>query len=291
MIKSLTRIGGKVARTVAKHSPEILLGIGLTAGAGAIVTAVRSSLKVGESVDTLEEKMEEVKILKADDGVDKKDIKKATFNAYKDFSIDMIKLYWPTVVLSLGSCACILGSYGILKKRNAALLAAYADISAAFASYREKVKEKYGEDVDRELIFADAVNANAVTNEKGKVVSSIPEKELICSPYARFFDSSCPNYEKSAEYNIAFLTTVQNNMNDKLRINGCVFLNEVYDALGFERTSAGAVVGWLYKGDGDGYIDFGIFDPKDDTKRRFVNNLEPVILLDFNVDGVIYDKI
>ena len=291
MIKSLTKFGGKVARTVVKHSPEILLGLGLTAGAGAIVTAVRSSLKVGESVDTLEEKMEEVKILKADDGVDKKDIKKAIFNAYKDFSIDMIKLYWPTVVLSVGSCACILGSYGILKKRNAALLAAYADISAAFASYREKVKEKYGEDVDRELIFADAVNANAVTNEKGKVVSSIPEKDLICSPYARFFDSSCPNYEKSAEYNIAFLTTVQNNMNDKLRINGCVFLNEVYDALGFERTSAGAVVGWLYKGDGDGYIDFGIFDPKDDTKRRFVNNLEPVILLDFNVDGVIYDKI
>ena len=58
--------------------------------------------------------------------------------------------------------------------------------------------------------------------------------------------------------------------------------------LGLERSSAGQVVGWVMNNDGDNYIDFGMFEA---SSSRFVNGTERSVLLDFNVDGVIYDKI
>jgi hypothetical protein len=68
-----------------------------------------------------------------------------------------------------------------------------------------------------------------------------------------------------------------------------VFLNEVYEGLGMERCQMGQHVGWLKAGRsrGDGFIDFGIYDIFDESKRAFVNGFEPVALLDFNVDGPI----
>ena len=82
----------------------------------------------------------------------------------------------------------------------------------------------------------------------------------------------------------------QNYYNARLQTRGHVFLNEVYDAFGIERSSAGSVVGWVLDSDGpgDNYIDFGMFEA---YNRDFVNGQERSILLDFNVDGVIYDKI
>jgi hypothetical protein len=57
-----------------------------------------------------------------------------------------------------------------------------------------------------------------------------------------------------------------------------LFLNDVYDMLGFKRTSNGQLVGWL-KGDGN-FVDFSMAQV----------SLEAT-LLDFNVDGVIYEQI
>jgi hypothetical protein len=52
------------------------------------------------------------------------------------------------------------------------------------------------------------------------------------------------------------------------------------------------MVGWIDGGDGDGYVDFGIYDiAAVNNRREFINGYEPSIILDFNVDGVIWDKI
>jgi hypothetical protein len=63
--------------------------------------------------------------------------------------------------------------------------------------------------------------------------------------------------------------------------------------LGIDRSKAGSVVGWVItkEGTGDNFIDFGVFDGDNPRARDFVNGREGSILLDFNVDGVIYDKI
>lgn len=111
------------------------------------------------------------------------------------------------------------------------------------------------------------------------------------SIYARFFDESCAAWSKDAEYNLTFLKGQQAHANDILRARGYVFLNEVYDMLGMPRTKAGQAVGWIYDESnpyGDNYIDFDLNDERCST---FVNGYERSVLLDFNVDGNIVDKV
>lgn len=91
-----------------------------------------------------------------------------------------------------------------------------------------------------------------------------------------------------------FLRRQQDYANEMLKARGHLFLNEVYDLLDIPRSKAGQVVGWVYDKNGntkgDNYVDFGLYR-NDLGTRRFVNGLEYNILLDFNVDGVIYDLI
>lgn len=111
------------------------------------------------------------------------------------------------------------------------------------------------------------------------------QPEIQRSPYARLFGPENPNYMELPEYNVLFLKGQEQYFNHLLRTRGHVFLNEVYDSLGLDRTSQGQLVGWLRDGDFDNDICFGIiFD-----SRLFAKG-EPIVL-DFNVDGVMYDKI
>lgn len=113
------------------------------------------------------------------------------------------------------------------------------------------------------------------------------KKEVVdCSEYARFFDYSCMGWTKDSEFNLAFLMQRQRNCNDMLRCRGHLFLNEVYDLLGIPRTKAGAVVGWIY--DEGKSVDFGLDNPR---CSDFINGYKNVVLLDFNVDGNILDRI
>ena len=112
------------------------------------------------------------------------------------------------------------------------------------------------------------------------------------SEYARFFDASSPYYEKNSEYNLTFLRAQQQYANDLLCAKGCLFLNDVYKMLGIQETKAGQVVGWVYDQNntmGDNYVDFGLYDVNREKTRDFINGYEKVILLDFNVDGNIWD--
>ena len=153
---------------------------------------------------------------------------------------------------------------------------------------------------EKEIPFADLpklLSRYLDVTEKGKEKKVKEEIEVpagqVVSQYARYFDECNPNWTKDPEQNRYFITCVQNMLNDRLRSVGHVFLNEAYEALGFKHSSAGAVVGWVYDpADGkDNYIDFNIFDEESFSKREFVNGYERSILLDFNVDGVIYDLI
>lgn len=111
------------------------------------------------------------------------------------------------------------------------------------------------------------------------------------SQYARFFDESSPYWHSDPEYNLMFLRIKQENANARLKSQGYLFLNDVYAMLGIPRTKSGQLVGWVYDSEnvnGDNYVDFGLYD---ENNRQFVNEFKRSILLDFNVDGLIFDKI
>jgi hypothetical protein len=183
---------------------------------------------------------------------------------YTRSAAGLVKLYGPAILVGSVSIGLLTKSHNILTERNAALTAAYAAVDKAFTQYRARVVEKYGEDEDRELRYS----AKSVD----------------------VFDELSTSWNKEPEYNLVYLKCQQSYANNMLKTRGHVFLNEVYDSLGIERTKAGQVVGWVISKDGDNFIDFGIYTNQDKV-RDFVNGREGAILLDFNVDGVIYDKL
>ena len=114
------------------------------------------------------------------------------------------------------------------------------------------------------------------------------------SDYAKFFDESSPFFDSNAEYNLMFLKRQEEEATRKLRRNKYLMLNDVYEMLGIMRTEAGAYVGWVWddnKSEEENKVSFCIYELHRERNRAFVNGLEPVILLDFNVDGYIMNQI
>ena len=206
--------------------------------------------------------------------------------------LKMGRLYGPSILIGAASIGCLTKSHNLLNQRNLALTAAYTAVDEAFQKYRSRVIEKYGEEEDRDLRYTSEEVTFLGENGKATTIKRAgPDPDG--SMYARYFDEySSRKWSVEPEYNFAFLSCQQNYANDMLKARGHVFLNEVYDWLGFERTKAGQVVGWVLNGDGDNFIDFGLFDEQfKDVNDFFANGREGSILLDFNVDGIIYDKI
>jgi len=224
------------------------------------------------------------------------DYKKDLTVTYVQTGLSFVKLYAPAVTLGVASICCILGAHNIMKKRNVAIVAAYKAVEGSFKDYRRRVVSEFGEDKDRQFRYG--INHETVTevendeDGKAKKVKKIVESAdpNHYSQYARFFDEACTNWSKTPEYNALFLKAQQNYANDMLHAKGHLFLNEVYDLLGVPRSQAGAVTGWLM-GNGDDFVDFGIYNLNSEAARDFVNGYERSILLDFNVDGVIFDMI
>ena len=178
-----------------------------------------------------------------------------------------------------------------MSRRNAALTAAYAALEKGFDQYRARVIEKYGEEEDRDFRYG-TEQVTIVDPDTGKKKTELEWVQTIL----RFMLGSSihsRNWQKEPEYNMIFLKCQQNWANDLLLSRGHVFLNEVYDMLGIQRSKAGAVVGWVLSknGETDNFVNFGVFEGKEQVARDFVNGREGAILLDFNVDGVIYDKL
>jgi hypothetical protein len=302
---AITKVAGRGGLILQKHSPEILLTVGVVGIIGSTIMACKATLKVEDVLD--EHRKKGLKIGAARMKVEKGELSPEEYTEEdwrKDSAIlkiqtgvNLAKLYAPAVTLSVASIACILGSHNIMQKRNVALVAAYKAVEQSFSDYRKRVVAELGDDKDRQFkygITQETVTETEVDPETGKKkkVTSVTESmnPLDYSQYARIFDESNPEWSKMPDYNRMFLQQQQNYANDLLNSRGHVFLNEVYDMLGFERSQAGAVVGWV-KGKGDDYIDFGMFNLNSEKARDFVNGYERSIVLDFNVDGVIWDLI
>jgi len=290
----MSLVPAAIAKTVARNSlkvqaksPGLLFGAGIVGAVGSTVLACRATLKMDTILEEAKDKLDTAHGLEHPD-YSETDRKKDISTIYLQTGVKVVRAYGPAIILGGLSIAALTSSHTILSRRNAALMSAYALLEEGFAEYRARVVEKYGEDEDRNLRYGsrtEVVKDGKITRQIERVGTERP------SIYARFFDPFSPSWSKEPEYNLIFLSCQQNYANDLLHSRGHVFLNEVYDMLGVPRSNAGAVVGWLL-GVGDDYIDFGVWSDRDNSVvRDFVNGREGAILLDFNVDGVIYDKI
>ena len=302
MKEKMMRLYNNSKNGVQKHSPEILAGVGVVGVVASTVMACKATMKLNDILEESKETRDKIKEVENNPAYEDKytpeDAKKDLTINYMQTSMKIAKLYAPAVLLGSASLGCLLASNDILRKRNAALSAAYMTVDKGFKEYRQRVAERFGEEVEKEIrynIKAEEIETTVVNEDGSEVVVKETVKTMdpnLYSDYARFFDEFNPNWQNDPEYNLMFLKSQQQYANDLLRARGRLFLNEVYDMLGMERSKAGQVVGWVYNEanpSGDNFVDFGIYDLHKERTRAFVNGLEPSILLDFNVDGNIWD--
>lgn len=301
IMNTLSRSLGKTKLGLKKHAPEILVITGVIGTVTSAVMACKATTKAGAIIDEMKDNMEKIHEVAESTEItnySEEDMKKDTIIVYSHMVVDMIKLYGPSIILGTLSITSILAGNNILRKRNLALAAAYAGIDKSFKEYRNRVVERFGKELDKELRYnIKATEVEEITlDEKG---NEVVEKKMInvadpntYSDYARFFDDGCAGWSKSPEDNLTFLKAQQAFANQKLQWEGHLFLNDVYRMLGIPTTKAGQVVGWIYDEKnpiGDNFVDFGLYDINRPVVRDFVNGYERTILLDFNVDGNILD--
>lgn len=308
-----------VKKNIKKHAPEILTGVGIVGVVGGGILACKATIdttvvfenhkKTLEAVhkhyETLEEKTDV-----------KKEKRKDVVDVYKHTALKVAKNYMPAVIVETISIGCLIGSHKILNKRNLTLAAAYTGLDESYKFYRNNVKETYGEEVDRRMLFGikkEKIEIEETDPETGEVKTKKVTAEVVdtkmmemYSDYTICFDSGSAFYRKDdPDANKFFVKKVMQQLNDQLVARGHLFWNEVLDAFGYPRTPLGAVAGWIYIPEeyggnpiGDNCITCGLeknflndADIHTQKKRDFLNGYEPAVLLDFNCDGLIFDKI
>jgi len=313
----MTKVSGAISKAgfqVKKHSPEILVVAGVVGAVTSAVMACKATLKVEEIIDETKEKMDTIHESSEHGatpaGIDysAEDAKKDTVIVYTQTGIKLAKLYGPSVALGMLSITSIFASNNIMRKRNVALAAAYATVDKSFKEYRKRVIEQFGKETDWALkhnIKAEKITKTVTDEETGKE-KKVKETAFVVNPsdisgYARFFEKYTVNekgesilnqhWEPNNEYNLMFIKAQESYANDLLKAKGRLFLNEVYEMLGLPTTKAGQVVGWVYDPKnpiGDNYVDFGLY-ADNLTYSDYANGFDPAILLDFNVDGNIWE--
>ena len=285
-----------------KNAPTIYLVAGIVGVVTSTVLACKATTKLS---GVLEEDKRSIKDIKdaleknTDNVYSEEDASNDTVITHSKTVVSIAKLYAIPVLLGAFSITSLITANSILKKRNAITVAAYTALNTQYKRYRKNVVTKYGEEVDKQLQYGETVTitktvVNPITKETETseiavpVISGLEER----SPYARFFDESNVNFIPDSSHNHYFLSMAERIANDRLRTQGYLFLNDVYEDLGISKTPEGQLAGWIYTDDeneeGDNYIDFGISDIV-----RLLDNDEQTqsIILDFNVDGVILDRI
>lgn len=305
IINSVSYNAHRIGFKIKKASPEIMVVAGVVGVVTSTVMACKATTKVNDILEETRKQVDDVhNVLDSDiiteEEYNNDDAKKDLAIIYTQTGVELIKLYAPSVIVGALSITGILASHKILKKRNVALTAAYATIDRSFKEYRCRVVERFGKELDRELrynIKAQEIEEKTVDKDGNETIEkktiSVVDPNMY-SDYARIFDNGSMGWTKDPEYNLMFLKLQQNQANDRLRSQGYLFLNDVYDMLGIPRTKAGQIVGWIYDKEnpvGDNFVDFGIYDIYNEKACDFVNGRERSIVLDFNVDGNILDMI
>ncbi len=312
-----TQVLSKTAFKLKKASPTIMVVGAAIGGVTATVLACKATLKAQDILaehKTNVEKIHEVKD-KVDTGeiqlsegetYTEKDMKDDITKQYLKTGLRLAKVYAPAVGLGAASLGCMFGSHHIMTKRNATLTAAYIALEQTFNSYKNRVTDRFGERVQHEL----EQNIKAVEVETKKVDENGVEEvikeykdiaEQADDSCSLVFDETVDTWQCDADLNRNYLLLMESAANKRLRTQGHLFLNEVLSMIGTHggqslRTPTGQIVGWIYDPDNTSlhnHVDFGIsnYVPNNEALNSFIRGEERSVIMHFNCDGVIIDKI
>ena len=282
-----------------QHAPEILIGVGITTGAGSTALACVATTKVKNIVEATKQELADIEEIENELEDPKKERAKVILKATGRIA----KNYAPAFGLFVVSTSCILYGTGILNKRNAALSVGLAAATSAFKDYRAGVIERYGEEVDKQIRYGlktveakcQETDTDGKTKTVKKKVEVTDKSNHSVEDYIRIFDDSNPYWDSDLDVVKYFINSQQYIYNNKLVADGFVFMNDVLCSLGFPKTKVGQLVGWNYDDKNpmvDNYIDFDVHETKIPVELGDGSVIyKPAFILNFNVDGGILNTV
>ena len=289
----------QVELSLRKHSPDILMGIGIVGIAAGAFYACKATMKLDETTKKVMPEVEKIKETR--ETISEKEYNRDLTKAYTKAAVEYTKLYIGPAIIMVAGISCVVSSHNMMKNRVNSLAGAYTVLNQSFKEYRSRVKDALGEETEKKIHYGiKDVEVEEVDESTGEVqkktVQATDYDPNQISPYARIFDELSRNYRKDAEDNYNFVKLVQFRANQKLKDDGFLLLNTVYRMLDIPESRLGATHGWIYDPDnaacrGDNYVDFGLTDIHRPGVSEFVNGYERAILLDFNCDGYILDTL
>lgn len=278
---------GKIKLGVKRNAPELLLGAGLVTGTACVITASKATLKAKKIKEESNIDKAELAVLFEQGDITEPEFKQAIVKHYSKLGLSLLKEYAVPLSLYGATVGLVFSSYKIQKNRQMALSAALTACTTAYSALVTKLKNGAQNGLTAKEVLEGVEVVEKINPETGEVTTTRVQGEPVGNLYSVRFDKYSTCWEKDKFQNECTLQAEQNWANDRLRLQGYLFLNDVYDRLGLPRTKAGQIVGWTLDGEGDGYVDFGIVDASTYDDVRFDNN---AFDLDFNVDGDILTK-
>lgn len=279
----------KIKTKTNHQAPNILFYLGLVGMVGTVATGIQGAYKFGFAATDYENGMRVINEEAEAGRLSEKQVKEMKRDQYKETAVEAVKCFGPTLVLGIATVGCLTKSHNMLNNRIAGLSAAYGTLQTQFMNYRERVREEVGADKEYEL-YRDPKQETVKVKDKDGNVKDLEVEIDDAGGYKFLFDEvSSNNWSSDPGYNRIFLQAQENYANDLLASRGHVFLNDIFDGLGMQRTAAGSVVGWI--AEEEAHVDFGLRNPGYEPNDLFWADEESSIRLNFNVQGVIFDKL
>ena len=312
----IVKVGGprvaKLAFAAKKDAPVILLAVGGAMIVGGTVYACVKTVGVDEEVsehmDTINLNKEAIKDPGNKDDIP--EIKSVIREEWVKTGFDLGKCYAIPAIMITGGLVCVIAARNIEHTRFVMAMASVESITAAFEAYRLRVIEDQGLSADKRYMEGTYDAQVDFYGEQPQDKRKKPKKETENviggkkpgSPYAVIFSpetTDCWSNDRSE--NKYFLDTTNVYLNQKLNEEGYLFLNEVYKALGMGYEPIGQFAGWLVPTNEedamlrDGEVHIIVtemyLEEEIERSRREHTNPCPTLRLDFNVDGIIWDKV
>lgn len=290
----LTRAYGASKLALKAKAPTIMVVSGVVSMGAAAVVGAKQTLKVEEVLEKHAPKLEKIQkgIHLELDSYTNEDAQKDRFRVYAAAGLDLGRLYAVPGVLFVAGAGLVFGGHRLMLKRNASLALAFTGLKSTLDAYRQRVRDQFGDEVDQGMLTGHkqiAVGQDPKTGE----VEYVHERDWDHArkdPYNRVFEQGASSqWKPDLGINRMFLLQQREFAQQKLNLQGHLYLNDVYEALGFPRTDIGQVTGWKVGTLPDGsrnipHVDFGLDTP---IPNDWQYNRENAIFLDFNCQGLI----
>ena len=246
---NLKNLVNKIGYECRKHSPEILMGLGIGGTVTATVIACRNTAKKvaprkaqHDLIVLAAEEDAKNEIMSEEEA--KKEVKKECMS----YAVDVAKAYAVPVSIEIASVACILWSNNIMRKRLAGVTATLSMTMSAFEAYRDRVRERYGEEEEMSIYLNEKKVEIETTDEKGKTKKeTITVADPDISSIGRYLTSKNKNFSKSEAFMENLIRMKDAQMNDLIASQGFCVMNDLYYEWDFDTdTQEGITVGKVY---------------------------------------------